>query len=203
MEIKVVNNINLPGVNVAVDTTESNIVTITVDAYTKRLGDVASGEVIKIGDYEYSVLEHTDIGTVVVTHDNIKNIAFGADGDYRTSIVRAFCNGEFYDKLAKAVGEKNIIKHTVDLTADNGTGTDVTCEDFVSILTADNYRRYRKFLPPTGKSFWTATRVDVDNPDYARGVRCVGSDGILRWNGCLCDYGVRPFCVLNSSFSIS
>lgn len=203
MEIRVVNNINLPGVNVAVDATVDNVVTITVDAYTKILGDVAPGETVKIGEHEYTVLEHTDAGTAVVTRDNVKTMVFGSNGDYRNSNVRAFCNSEFYEALAKVVGKRNIVKHTVDLMADNGTWPDVSCDDFVSILTADRYRHYRRFLPPTGKSFWTATRVDADNPDYARLVRYVSSNGVLRWHDCLSDFGVRPFCILNSSISIS
>lgn len=128
---------------------------------------------------------------------------FGKTRDYSKSYVREFCNGDFYKELAKAVGKSNIVPHRVNLTCDDGSNKGATCKDNVSIITAENYRRYREYLPALGKPSWTATGVTKLDKDYTRYVCCVVSDGVLDWIGCRYSYGVRPFCILNSSIFVS
>lgn len=105
--------------------------------------------------------------------------------------------------MCLAVGKENIIKHTVNLIADDGTNKGVSCEDNVSILTTGLYRRYREYLPAYGNWWRTATPVSADISSVARGVCCVDSDGVLCWNGCGGCNGVRPFCILKSSILVS
>lgn len=70
-------------------------------------------------------------------------------------------------------------------------------------MISDLYRRYREFLPAISSACWTATKVTTLDNDYARGVCIVRSCGILSWNVYDCSYGVRPFCILNSSVLVS
>lgn len=200
MKIKVINNV--PNLNVTVNQSEDGSFAILL-AEDKRneLGCVELGSVKKIGNREFIVLEHAEQGTAVITKDFVKDMKFGSTGDYETSDVRAYCIGDFYNEMVKAVGEDKIIRHTVDLTADDGAGVK-SIEDFVSVLTTDRYRRYRKFLGAMGSSWWTATRVTSEVSDYAGRVCCVYSDGILFWNGCDWGSGVRPFLMLDSSLLV-
>lgn len=198
MNFNIVNNTDL---QITVNESDEGIVTLTIDEAKKSeklLGDVKPGEIVKLGEREYIVLGYANDTTAIITKDFATKMAFGRSGDYLTSDVRKYCNGEFYKELASAIGAENIVKHTVNLTADDGTGEDVTCCDNVSIITNDNYRRYRKFLKAYGDWWWTATRVTFDEV-YLYGVRCVNHDGILDRDGCGRRYGVRPFCILNSS----
>ena len=126
---------------------------------------------------------------------------FGKSWDYSKSYVRDYCNGDFYNELAEVVGKENIVPHRVNLTCDDGSNKGVTCKNNVSILTAENYRRYREYLPALGKPSWTATGVTSLEGIYARGVCSVSSRGVLSWCGRAC--GVRPFCILNSSILVS
>lgn len=198
MKINVVNNI--PNVKVACDKSDddSYIIALTED---KRfcLGEAELGSIVKIGNREYIVLEHTEETTAVITKNFTKEMEFGQSGDYLTSDVRKYCNGEFYNELVAAVGTENIVKHTVKLVADDGTGKGKTCCDNVSIITTENYRRYREFLTVYGDWWWTATRVTYDDEYYARDVCCVSSCGALCRSDCGCCFMVRPFCILNSS----
>jgi len=201
MKINVVNNI--PNVKVACDKSDddSYIITLTED---KRfcLGEAELGSIVRIGNREYIVLDHSKDTTAVITKDFTKKMEFGKSGSYLTSDIRKYCNGEFYNELVAAVGVENIVKHTVKLVADDGTGKGKTCSDNISIIATENYRRYREFLKVYGDWWWTATRVTYDDEDYARDVCCVNSDGILNWFGCDCCSGVRPFCILNSSIFV-
>ena len=202
MKINVINNI--PNVKVTCDKSDDGSCTITLTE-DKRfpLGEAQLGSVVKIGNREYIVLDHSKNTTAVITKDFAKKMKFGESGSYLTSDVRKYCNGEFYNELVAAVGAENIVKHTVKLVADDGTGKDKTCCDNVSIITTENYRRYREFLKAYGDLWWTATRITYDDEDYAIGVYYVSSNGILSWAGCGCGYGVRPFCILKSSILVS
>ena len=203
MNIKVENSI--PNIKVTVNqNADGSCSVVLTEVVTKLLKDFAPGSTVKIGNREYIVLEHSKDTTAIITKEFAKKMAFGDSGDYTQSDVRKYCNGEFYDELAAAVGENNIITHTVKLMADDGTGKDVSCKDKISILTADLYRRYRAFLPAFGNWWWTATRVTHDDSlGYSRGVCFVDSDGLLFWVGCVCCEAVRPFCILNSSLLVS
>ena len=125
------------------------------------------------------------------------------DADYANSEVRKWLNREFYKELIDAVGKENIVSHIIDLTADDGTGEGKCISDFVSILTAPRYRKYRRLLPAYGQWWWTATRVNCDNSSYARRVCCVRSSGVLDWHySDDDDGGVRPFYFLKSSIFV-
>lgn len=202
MEIKVINNV--PNIKVTVNQSEDGSFAILLAEDNKvTLGSAKPGSIVKLGNREYIVLGHGAETTAVIAKDFVKEMRFGDTGDYVTSDVREFCNGEFLNELAAAVGMDNIVEHTVNLVADDGTGKGKTCKDKVSILTTENYRRYREFLKAYGEWWWTATRVTYDDEDYTRGVCCVSSSGILSWSDCGYCCGVRPFCILNSSVLIS
>lgn len=169
----------------------------------KTLGSVKPGDTVTIGEREYIVLNHEKGTTAIVAKKPTKTMVFGKDGDYTKSDVRAYCNSEFYNELCKAAGEYNIIPHTVALVADDGSNKGAGVTDNVSILTCDLYRRYREFLPAIGSAFWTATRITTFDKDYACIVCFVNPNGILGWNVCGYCYGVRPYCILNSSVLVS
>jgi len=202
MEIRIINNI--PGINITFDRDldGSYIVEITQENRL-ALGMIECGETVKIGNREYIVLEQFENSTAVICKEFAKEMEFGDNGGWKESAVREYCNGEFYNELAAAVGAENILKHTVDLLAQDGTGEGESSEEFVSLPTMDMYRKYRKYLPNYGKLWWLATRLNVDNEHYTNRVCCASSGGVLGWNNCNCSYGVRPFCILKSSVLVS
>lgn len=200
MEIKVINNV--PNLNVTINQSEDGSFAILLaEDKRKALGSAELGSVKKIGNREFIVLEHTEQGTAVIAKDFVKRMEFGSTGDYDASDVRGYCINDFYNEMVKAVGAENIIRHTVDLTADDGTGIK-SVEDFVSVLTTERYRRYRKFLNAMGEGWWTATRVTAEAFGYTGDVCYVDSDGILDWNVCDWSDGVRPFLILDSSLLV-
>ena len=195
---------NIPGVNVSVNqNADGSFAILLTQIAGKTLGSVKPGDTVTIGEREYIVLGHEKGITAIVTKKPTKTMAFGQDGNYAKSDVRAYCNGEFYEELGKAVGKHNIIPHTVNLVADDGSNKRASVTDFVSILTNDLYRRYRELLPWIGSSWWTATRVTTLDKDYASDVCFVSSHGFLDWNCCVYSFGVRPYCILNSSVLVS
>ena len=204
MKIDVQNNI--PGVRVNVNQNADGSFTIMLAkemAGSKTLGSVKPGDTVTIGEREYIVLGHEKGITAIIAKKPTKTMAFGKDGNYAKSDVRAYCNGEFYEELCKVVGEYNVLPHTVNLVSDDGSNKGASVTDFVSIPTCDLYRRYREFLPAIDFACWTATRVTTLDKGYAHYVCFVYPNGLIYWDGCYLPYGVRPYCILNSSVLVS
>lgn len=117
--------------------------------------------------------------------------------NYRTSNVRGILSD-----MANAVFDgKGLLAHTVDLVADNGDRTYGTVQDFVFILTCDEFRKYRDCIPHYDSWIWTATPWNCGNKDSDIGsssvVRTVNMDGLLFNDGANHDGAVAPACVLN------
>ena len=117
--------------------------------------------------------------------------------NYRTSNVRGILSD-----MANAVFDRKILlSHTVDLVADNGDRAYGAVADLVFILTCDEYRKYRDYIPHYDSWIWTATPWycgDKDsNTDYTNYVRGVGLGGQFGNNGAYCGGAVAPACVLN------
>lgn len=121
----------------------------------------------------------------------------GNMNNYRTSNVRGILSD-----MANAVFEKkSLLLHAVDLVADNGDRAYGTVKDTVFILTCDEYRKYRDYIPHYDSWIWTATPWYCgdkgSNTDYASYVLIVHADGKL-CNCCAYIGGaVAPACVLN------
>lgn len=117
--------------------------------------------------------------------------------NYRTSNVRGILSA-----MANVVFEKErLLSHTVDLVADNGDRAYGTVKDTVFILTCDEYRKYRDYIPHYDSWVWTATPwyCGDKNSDtgYAYYVRSVFTYGQLSGNYAYDSYVVAPACILN------
>lgn len=117
--------------------------------------------------------------------------------NYRTSNVRGLLSD-----MANAVFErKSLLSHTVDLVADNGDRAYGTVKDTVFILTCDEYRKYRDYIPNYDSWIWTATPVYCGDKDSDTGCAAiVRSVDISSRFGCVgaCSNGaVAPACVIN------
>ena len=124
----------------------------------------------------------------------------GNRNNYRTSNVRGILSD-----MANAVFEKkSLLSHTVDLVADNGDRAYGTVQDFVFILTCDEYRKYRDYIPRYVSGIWTATPWccgDKDsNTGIAHVVRGVSKGGLFGNSSALYRSAVAPACVLNPEF---
>lgn len=112
--------------------------------------------------------------------------------NYRTSNVRRILSD-----MANAVFDrKSLLRHNVDLVADNGDRAYGTVQDFVFILTCDEYRKYRDYIPHYDRWIWTATPWYCGDKDSDTGktryVRGVSQDGRLDYYYAYYDGGCRP-----------
>lgn len=114
--------------------------------------------------------------------------------NWKTSTLRRFLNE---DVLEEHFDAKHLIKQTSDLTADNGDKAYGTCEDYITLLTCDQYRKYRDYVPLFEEYMWTLTPWRCD-PGYANYVRYVDPTGAIISNVASNSIGLAPVCLFNS-----
>lgn len=114
--------------------------------------------------------------------------------NWKTSTLRRFLNE---DVLKEHFSTEHLIKQTSDLVADNGDKAYGTCEDYITLLDCDQYRKYRDYVPLFEECMWTLTpwRCDAGN---ACNVRTVNMSGAIYGNVADNSYGLAPVCLFNS-----
>ena len=174
--------------------------------YEGFLCDAKPGEVVKIGDREWVILEQLSKGTAVITKDFIETMEFGNSSDWRTSLIREKLNKEFIKELTTAIGGWGVVEIERDLISLDGLDDYGTCIDRISLLTATEYAKYHKILGlrTSYPDWWfIITPLSAPSNGISRDVCCVNSVGSVDWNDYVFASGVRPFCVLDSSILIS
>lgn len=184
----------------------SILLSISKKPELQMLSSLPVGTHFMAADQEWIVLEHVDsFGTFVCRAEVLPDIyAFSKNGDanFAESALSAKLDTNYYDSLAEKLGLDAIMLHEVNLTADDGSGEDLSCNRYVSVMTTDQRRRYRKLVPRTDIDEWTATRRSWDAGSRRRGVCCIAADGAVVSGDCEWTFAVRPFMLLKSSINV-
>ena len=170
----------------------------------KELGNVAPGEVIKIGNLEFIVFKQLGGETGLLWKCALaERRKFDEDTvNYAESSIRKYLNTEVYEMLAAEVGAENIVEHAVDLTTEDGLKVYGSVTDKVSLITEQMYKENRDVIGPNlDKWWWLATACSKQ--DLCGCVRAVSGGGMLHCNDYGNGGGVRPFCILKSNILVS
>ena len=160
------------------------------------------GDIFDMIGLKWKILDKTDAGYVCLAETLEDERQFDKNSsNWENSSLREYLNVEFLEKLSDAVGKENIISFERDLFSLDGQTEYGSCEDKVSLLTLDEYRKYRSLIPNTGNSWWwLITPWSTPCNDYERCVSVVSPSGSVRSDFCSnYYYGVRPFCIFSSS----
>lgn len=158
------------------------------------------GDTFKLVDTTWKILDITSAGYICLA-DSIEERQFDSDSNnWKNSNLRDYLNEEFLEKIAAEIGLENIVPFERDLLSLDGQTEYGKCEDKFSLLTVDEYRKYRSLIPNT-KDYWWWLISPWSTPcnDYKRTVAVVSSAGNIRSNGCNFGSGVRPVCIFSSS----
>ena len=159
------------------------------------------GDIFDLIGLKWKILDKTDAGYVCLAETLEYERQFDKNSsDWKKSSLREYLNGEFLEKLSDAVGKENIMSFERDLFSLDGQTEYGSCEDKVSLLTVDEYRKYRNMIPNTDDGWWwLITPWSTPCNDYERSVAVVSPSGGIVSRICYYDYGVRPFCIFSSS----
>ena len=153
----------------------------------------------KLAGVRWTVLDKIEKGYLCIA-DNIDDKKFDRKcNDWKKSDLREYLNRNYLTKLEANIGTDNIIPFQRDLLSLDGQTEYGTCEDKVSLLTVDEYRKYRALLPNTGEWWWMITPDSTPCNDDSVWETVVSPLGIIVRNDCYCRCGVRPVCIFSSA----
>lgn len=158
------------------------------------------GDTFELVDTTWKILDITSAGYICLA-DSIEERQFDSDSsNWENSNLRDYLNEEFLEKIAAEIGLENIVPFERDLLSLDGQTEYGKCEDKVSLLAVDEYRKYRSLIPNTEDYWWwLVSPWSTPCNDYKRTVAVVSSAGDVISNRCSNDNGVRPFCIFSSS----
>lgn len=147
-------------------------------------------KILDIGNYGYSCLA-----------ESIKEMVFDTkSNNWTNSNLRNYLVTEFLDKLKEEIGEDNILQRERDLLSLDGQTEYGKAYEKVSLLTVDEYRKYRSLIPNTEDDWWwLITPWSTPCNDYKTGVTAVAPSGSIGNSSYSYNVGVRPFCIFSSS----
>lgn len=158
------------------------------------------GDTFELADTTWKILDITSAGYICLA-DSIEDMKFDSDSNnWENSGLRSYLNGEFFEKMTAEIGLENIVPFERNLLSLDGQTEYGKCEDKVSLLAVDEYRKYRSLIPNT-KDYWWWLVSPWSTPcnDYKKSVAVVSSAGCFNYNSCDCYDGVRPVCIFSSS----
>lgn len=159
------------------------------------------GDTFELLGLTWKILDITDKGYMCFASRLEDSMEFdSSSNDWKSSDLREYLNNEFYEELADVIGSDNIIPFERDLLTLDGLTEYGTCEDKISLLTVDEYRKYRTLIPNTDDYWWWLITADsCKSNNDSTWVRVVSPRGFIINGSHDFFNGVRPFCIFSSS----
>lgn len=159
-----------------------------------KINYVKIGCKFKFGKIEFVKLDNAYGGCLCLAADVLFENCFDKNdkNDWATSTLRQ----ELTEVMENYIDTSALVPFDRDLTTDDGMTDYGHCTDTVSLLTCNEYRKYRRFIPNCGKLNWTIT---ADSLIYLYLVRDIYSGGSLGSHYAYVGYlGVRPLICLDN-----
>jgi len=170
-----------------------------VEKTRKIPAGLSAGDTFKLAGLTWTILDITDKGYMCLADRLEDSMKFDSESNnWVGSQLREYLNTEFIEKITNEIGEENIIAFNRNLLSLDGQDEYGNCEDTVSLLTVDNYRKYRSFIPNTDDWWWLATPWSTKRNSYEYSVAVVSPSGFIYYCNCGSFRGVRPFCIFSS-----
>lgn len=159
------------------------------------------GDTFELAGLNWKILDITAEGYMCLADKLTDKMIFDENSnDWVQSQLREYLNTEFIEKIADEIGEEDIVSFKRDLFSLDGQTEYGECEDKVSLLTVDEYRKYRKLIPNTDDYWWwLISPWSTACNDWSASVTVVSSSGGVGNYFCDNDLGVRPVCIFSSS----
>ena len=171
------------------------------DELKKKYQKPEVGETITVAGITWRVLDKLEKGYLVIS-DGFYGEDRKFDGscnNWKCSDLRKELNTDLKDKIEDELGKGALVGFERDLLSMDGQTEYGTCKDLVSLISVDEYRKYRKFLPSTDRYWWTITPDSTPCNNDSTCLRVVSPGGHIDSFSYDYGYGFRPFCIFSSS----
>ena len=181
-----------------VEILENRIDKLESEKMNEKLNGLKVGDTFELAGLTWTILDVTEDWYKCIAERFEDGMVFDdGSNDWRTSILREYLNEDFYNRLASEIGEDNIITFERDLLSLDGQTEYASCDDKVSLLTVDEYRKYRKLIPNPDYWQWLITPWSTPCNGYYRPVTAISPYGCFDDYDCNNCYGVRPLCIFS------
>lgn len=159
------------------------------------------GKTVEVDGMEWMILDKTEKGYFAILNSfDGENRKFDSDSNnWIESDLRKELNDSFLKKITEELGEDAVVEFDRDLLSLDGQTEYGHCEDKISLLTVDEYRKYRKLLPNTNDWWWLITPWSTPANGYISTLAVVSPSGDVSVYNCRNSLGVRPVCIFSSS----
>lgn len=165
------------------------------------------GEVFKIGEHDFIVLEQFEKTTAVISKGFMaEDVVFDCDSrDYNKSSIKRLIETEIQPVIEAEVGADNLVEHEVDLTSVDMQNEFENCVCKVRLITFDEARKYNDLIADENLPdwWWTCTPWSIEKRGWRWSLAVVGPSGYFRNCNFVFGIGVRPFCILKSNIFVS
>lgn len=175
---------------------------------TVMAAEAEVGSFIKYAGIEWVVLNRTASKVMVLAKHRLFNRAFDTNesNNWSKSSLRKELNNFNEQGFQRGfehtenINKNDLVEFERDLTTDDGMTDYGKCKDYISLISCEEYRKFRKLIPNADDWWWTLTG---DSLVYSLLVRIVLSDGTLNYgSACYGGIGVRPLCILKSDTEV-
>ena len=172
-----------------------------------ELATLNPGEVFKVGEHDFIVLEQRDGETAIISKRFMaERVVFDDDTrDYNKSSLKRLIEDEIQPIIEAAFGVENLVEHEVDLTSVDMQNEFGSCRCKVRPITFDEARKYNALLVNKDLPdwWWTCTPWSTAERGWEYSLVVVCPSGGINGGGCDGYDGVRPFCILKSNIFVS
>ena len=181
-----------------VEMLEKRIDKLESENMKERLTGLKVGDYFEVAGTKWRILDIKPYGYVCLSDALEERKIFDSEtNNWKLSSLREYLNNDFYKKIADEIMEKNILPFGRDLLSLDGQDEYGDCTDYVSLLSIDDYRQYRKLIPNIDKWWWLLTPWSTPCNGYETQVSVVSPSGGIYYYICNNFNGVRPLCIFS------
>lgn len=181
-----------------VEMLEKRIDKLESENMKERLTGLKVGDYFEVAGTKWRILDIKPCGYVCLSDALEERKIFDSEtNNWKLSSLREYLNNDFYKKIADEIMEKNILPFGRDLLSLDGQTEYGNCTDYVSLLSIDDYRLYRKLIPNNEQWWWLLTPWSTPCNGYETQVSVVSPSGYFFNYICDCNCGVRPLCIFS------
>lgn len=158
------------------------------------------GDTFELIEKKWKILGSNGNGVFCLCMESLGDKTLDSEcNEWTSSNLRDYLSTEIYKKICEEIGTENVIGFERDLLSLDGQSEYGTCKDFVSLISIDEYRKYRSMIPNFKEWWWTLTPYSTKCNDDAIWCTVVSPSGCFGNRFYYCRDGVRPVCIFSST----
>jgi len=150
-----------------------------------ELSSLPNGTTIKFGGIQWKILDNHfpaadgREGVLCLATDILFKKAFDRKNrnNWKESTLRDCLNGDFKNILAAKIFDNTLLPFKRNLLSDDGMKDYGKCIDYISIISCDEYRKYRDYINDKPDWWWTLTPWNIPRSGTSCSALAVTANG--------------------------